>query len=386
MNSALFPSHDRAEKNRARYQTRVRAFCFTINNPNETDTPMFCSRMGYLVFQREKGKQGTVHLQGYVFFKKRTSIAMAKRIISSRAHVEVAKGTPTQNRDYCTKADGRVSGPYEYGELPVQGKRNDLLNLKKMIDKGLTNREIADVHFGNFLRYHKGINAYRLLHQMQRKWKTRVVIIYGPTGTGKSAFAFSMFKNAFWKPSNTKWWDNYIGQKVVVFDDFNVPWFGFDTLKRILDRYPLMVETKGGHTQFLAKTLVITTNTHPRQWYRKLFLQHPHMYDQLERRIDILAYKGSFIGGFVFEKTTKEEELESRVSLQTPKTIVLDEAQVIKIPSLPDMTTRFNKEKERQSQLSPTLSCSTIGDDDSDSWNGRQLDVNDFIDSQCLEE
>jgi hypothetical protein len=261
------------------------------------------------VFQLEKGEKGTPHYQGYVFFNKRTSMAMAKKQISAKAHFEAARGTPLQNRAYCTKKEGRINGPFEFGVIPQQGRRNDLINMKKLIDSGKDNKVVAEEYFGSFLRYHKGINAYRLLNQQQRSWKTTVVVIYGPTGTGKSAFCRDMFKGAYWKPPGTKWWDNYVGQSVVIFDDFNVPWFGFDTLKRLLDRYPLLVETKGGHTQFLAKTIVVTSNNHPNKWYWKLFQSQPHSYSQLERRIDILASKYSLDSQFLFEHTNPEHEL-----------------------------------------------------------------------------
>ena len=40
------------------------------------------------------------------------------------------------------------------------------------------------------------------------------------------------------------------------------------TFLRICDRYPLRVEYKGGMTQFVSKTLIITSNREPRDWYK----------------------------------------------------------------------------------------------------------------------
>lgn len=37
-----------------------------------------------------------------------------------------------------------------------------------------------------------------------------------------------------------------------------------------MDRYPMLVQTKGGQAVFLAKTLVITSNTTPPTWYSKI--------------------------------------------------------------------------------------------------------------------
>ena len=53
----------------------------------------------------------------------------------------------------------------------------------------------------------------------------------------------------------------------------------YTTLKKLADRYPMMVETKGGRVLFKARRLVITSNIAPQQWYPK------YPFDSLERRI-----------------------------------------------------------------------------------------------------
>ena len=50
-----------------------------------------------------------------------------------------AKGSPEQNRKYCTKDDTRIAGPWERGEMPAsgQGKRNDIIKVVNHIkEKG----------------------------------------------------------------------------------------------------------------------------------------------------------------------------------------------------------------------------------------------------------
>lgn len=55
------------------------------------------------------------------------------------------------------------------------------------------------------------------------------------------------------------WWDGYIGQKTVVLDDFRPWWCPFSFLLRILDRYPIRVQVKGGFVNFVPEKIIITT-------------------------------------------------------------------------------------------------------------------------------
>jgi len=80
----------------------------------------------YIVFQEEEGEEGTPHIQGYIQLASRKRISGVKAIVGDRAHLERARGSPTQNRTYCTKEDTRLGGPFEFGAMRGQGKRNDL--------------------------------------------------------------------------------------------------------------------------------------------------------------------------------------------------------------------------------------------------------------------
>lgn len=51
-----------------------------------------------------------------------------------------------------------------------------------------------------------------------------------------------------------------------------------------MDRYPMMVQTKGGQTQFLAKDLIITSNSQPWEWYNNEKIKH--RMEPFYRRID----------------------------------------------------------------------------------------------------
>lgn len=114
---------------------QLRAACFTLNNYDDAAQEQLralAPQVKYLVFGREKGEQGTPHLQGYVSFGKRLAFSKVKDLLPQGAHIESAKGSPQQNRKYCTK-----EGDFEeFGDVPTPGKRTDIDALVEDINAG----------------------------------------------------------------------------------------------------------------------------------------------------------------------------------------------------------------------------------------------------------
>lgn len=251
---------------------------FRISNPKENMIPGTWPALEYVVWQKEKGEGGLIHLQGYVVFNQKKRLTWLKKV-DAGAHWEPRKGTHAQARDYAQKEETRLEGPWSVGEEPVdqQGKRNDLISLKRRLDEGATEKEICEDEgtFPAWAKYHKIIPKYRMLTGKQRSWPTETVVYWGEPGIGKSSRAFHEGgADAFWlsKPAGqTAWWDGYTGQETVVIDEF-YGWIQRDLMCRICDRYPLNVETKGGSQPFLAKKIIITSNSHPTEWWPKVGL------------------------------------------------------------------------------------------------------------------
>ena len=199
-------------------------------------------------------------------------------------HWEPRIGTRDQAIAYCNKNETRLLGPFMGGELHTseQGRRSDLETIRSKLAEKRGLKEIADDHFGDFVRYHRGFKEYRLLCGMlQRTWKTEVIILVGKTGIGKSRYCQEHYPNAYWKRKG-EWWDGYDGHEHVIIDEF-YGWLPIDTMLRIMDRYPLMVDTKGSATEFQAKTLCITSNSTWETWYD---WKNPDIKDAFKRRID----------------------------------------------------------------------------------------------------
>lgn len=247
---------------------------FTINNPENDEVPKSFEAQGvaFCVWQAEVGLAGTRHLQGYLRLSNKRALGGMKKLHAS-AHWEVRKGTHEEAEAYCTKEETRAAGPWRFGEPPAAGKRSDLSELHEMLQAGKSESEISDEAFGTWAKYFRAIERYRRLHTVaNRDWHTEVVVLWGPTGTGKSRRAsYEAGPNAYWclQPGQGQafFLDGYEGQENVVIDEF-YGWIPYSVLLKMLDRYPLMLHTKGGATNFYPKKVWITSNKPPSEWYR----------------------------------------------------------------------------------------------------------------------
>lgn len=245
----------------------VKNWCFTENNCDKlwSELP---KGVTYVVHQLEKGKEGTLHVQGYLQLAKRSYLSAVKKL-RPRAHWEPAKGTPTQNRAYCTKPEGRVGEPVELGDVSSQGKRTDLLTAVKAIKAGATKMEMFDSHFAVMARHRHLYSDIKLLIKPARKKRT-VFVFYGDPRTGKTKYVWDNHPDHYSIPYGDKvWCSGYDAHDTVLWDDFagrasKVP---LTLLLQILDNYPLQLEVKGSHVWFNPSTLYITTNIAPSAWY-----------------------------------------------------------------------------------------------------------------------
>lgn len=260
---------------------------FTLNNYTDQEFANLKNeqeRVKYFVMGREVGASGTPHLQGFISFNKRETARSVKSIVGSRAHVEIAKGTPEQAATYCKK-DGDF---FEYGTVPVgRGKRSDLDVIFERVKAGATRDEIRDEFFKTYARYYRAIDALISDCQSLRDWQTEVIVYWGKTGTGKTRQVFEFHDRAdIYIHPGDHWFDGYTGQPVALFDDFCGSEFKLTYLLKLLDRYPMKVPIKGGFVNWIPKKIFITSNKNPDDWYPCAYSEHRNA---LKRRLSVIT-------------------------------------------------------------------------------------------------
>jgi len=247
--------------------SRARAWCYTSFDGPLADRLENEGAKFVIEGKEHAPKTGKKHYQGYVVFEHARSLSSMKKVCGS-AHLEVARGTAEHNIKYCSK-EGSV---LELGERPIgQGKRSDL---EELVDHFKTGGDIVgaiEMHPGTAVRNWTNLSKLETLFAAKRDWKMDVRIYWGPPGTGKTRAVWDEFgvANVYAKPKN-KWWDGYLGQDVVLIDDFDPDYshdLAFDYYLTLLDRYPMTVEVKGGTASFRSKTIVFTSNFDPKSWF-----------------------------------------------------------------------------------------------------------------------
>ena len=254
------------------------------------------SDVGYVVTQLEEAPStGQLHYQGYLEVNKKITLVGLKRNIAAgllvhqfdpdRIHLEAARGSQkqvfmkcipahSQNREYCTKAEGRQAGPWQAGKAMSPGRRTDLEALaSSVIEKGLTTT--IEENPADYIKYSHGLQA---LNQAVSRKRARerlnreceVVLLIGRAGAGKTRYVFDKEGPDLYdqEPGST-WFDGYDGQEAVLLDDFAGAASGWrlDYLLRFLDRYRLRLPVKGNFTYLEAKRVYVTTNIHPFNWF-----------------------------------------------------------------------------------------------------------------------
>jgi len=238
--------------------SRSRAWCFTINNPASTKEELITTwGCEYCIMADEIGESGTPHIQGYIEFDNAKTLTTLKKKYSATAHWEVRKGSAKEASTYCKK-DGKF---IESGDISNQGARTDLNEIADEIKQGVLQQDIATNHFTQWCQYGKRFEDFRNLIETKRNWITDVIILWGESGSGKSFYASKfnakpvLFKNGFMI--------NYEGEDTVVFEEFDLADFGRNMFLQITDRYPMMVNVKGGSRNWKPKTIYLTSNFDP---------------------------------------------------------------------------------------------------------------------------
>jgi len=248
-------------------------WCFTINSPvPEDEVKLNTVEVQYMVWQVEAGTN--IHIQGYVQLLSRKTLKGIKQFLVPRGHYEAARGSPEDNRTYCTKPESRVRPGMERGTIITPGQRTDLIQFRDAIKNGATDAQLINDNFNEYVKYHRVVERIRMAFRQPRNWEMDVKVFWGRSGSGKTRRAQEEAGDSFYflsKGDNGQitWWDGYEGQNSVIIDDF-YGWLPWTFVLRLLDRYPFNVQIKGGSVPFTSHKIFITSNSNPNTWYKNV--------------------------------------------------------------------------------------------------------------------
>lgn len=257
---------------------------FTHNNyTSEPDMANFVDIVYGIYGHEIAPTTNTPHLQGYLSFSKRKRLNQVTVLIPG-AHFDVARGTPEQNIEYCSKGADirRVGNPPN-----PSGHRTDLEQATQDIKAGKSLDVVANDHPCVFAKYSKGLSALRsALQKPTMRLDIKVLVLYGSSGKGKTRYAFDRYgPTQIYKldpnHNHSLWFDGYIDQKVLLIDDFD-GWIGFRTLLTLLDIYPYTCQVKGSTVPAQWQTVIITSEKPVEDWYLR---ERSGDIAQLKRRI-----------------------------------------------------------------------------------------------------
>ena len=278
-----------------------RNWLLTINNPKDTDEQFATylqtlAHLKYYVFQREKGEEkGTEHFQLYIEFEQGKRFDFMKTACPS-AHIESRKGTKKQARDYCMKADTRVSGPYEYGTFAEERERTDLTDILAMIEDGATDYEIMQAYPSQYFFNHKHIeNVREMFNQRKfgnkRRMDMQVVYIYGSAGIGKTRYVLDKYgddkvfrMSDYGSNWNNERFDGYAGEDVIIFDEFRSS-IRIANMLQYLDVYPVQLPARYHNKAACFTKVYIVSNDPLYRQYEKVQQENPKTWQAFLRRI-----------------------------------------------------------------------------------------------------
>lgn len=251
-------------------------------------------------------KNGFIHCHMCFYDNKDAQRFSAVKKLFPKANIRASKGTKAQIEDYIYKRGKyeekgeRVVCTAQRGDIQGrQGQRNDLENIRDLVQQGYTPEQIFNSKIG-YRRYEKMVrdefNSYKL-KTIPLLRDVNVVWHIGASGSGKSYEAVKLSeaygRNNIYIVNNysTGMFDKYSGQEILFLDEFKGG-ISYQELLVILDRYTTQLHCRYTNNYMFWKEVHITSVFSPETIYNMLVYDNKHVdtYEQLKRRISTIVY------------------------------------------------------------------------------------------------
>lgn len=269
---------------------QAKHWCFTAFPPadNPDLLPVWNEdMMDYLTWGVEVcPTTGRNHYQGFVSFKtKRRRGGVITALSFPGVHVEPMRGSMEAAIRYCHK-DGEVT---EFGSRTAATGVPDVSNMLQLARTD----PLTVLKYGPKLDYLKN-----LLDQDDCDVFRSVLWLWGPSGCGKTRMAWKMGRAigsttaVTMSGAHPPFMLGYRDHQVVIFDDLRPSSISADYMLRLLDRYFMVVNVKGGERTWKATHIIITNILPPQEFFG---VYHGEDLFQLLRRITEEIYVPEFL-------------------------------------------------------------------------------------------
>lgn len=284
-----------------------RKYQLTINNPQEHGFDheairaaiRSLSSCSYWCLCDEVGQEGTPHTHIYLAFRNAVMFSTLQSCFYG-AHIESARGSHRENRDYIRKegkwAQDAKHGTNlpdtfeESGELPEEPQRRqkDSEAILAMISGGATNAEILREFPTAMNRLQRIEEARQTLLEEQYRTTFRtlhVTYIWGKTGVGKTRSVMERhgYENVYRVTNYAHPFDGYAGQDMILFDEFRSSLPVSDMLK-YLDGYPVKLPCRYADKTACFTQIYVVSNIDFEAQYPNIQLEEPETWQAFRRR------------------------------------------------------------------------------------------------------
>lgn len=240
------------------------------------------------------------HLQYCVYFVDKVSLKWLKEHVHPQDTFIACKGTAEQNREYCTKEDTRVRGPWEHGTMPRQGARQDLAGVASSVMAG-TYKTFTEFAWSNpvlAVRYDRGFQTLFAVRPPPPRCVTKCIWLWGPPGIGKTTgwqrqgvSDGDYFQPTYEEISRTLNFAGYNQEPLVVIDEINEITLPRRWWLQFSEEVPVRLPVKAGMPVYWNSKLLVATSNFPppgirledAAWTRRWEVIHVESRDEVER-------------------------------------------------------------------------------------------------------
>ncbi len=290
-----------------------RKYQLTINNPLNygfshevlKSTLQAFSNCIYWCMCDEIGAEKTPHTHLYVAFSNAVEFSTIHQRFYG-AHIEPAKGSHRENRDYIRKEGKWLNSEKhetnlpetfeESGELPEETKKeSQSAEIYNMIVNGADNAEIIQA-YPTWMKNIKSLDQARQT-VLEKKYRSEfrkltVNYLWGKTGVGKTRSVLEQFgyENVYRVTNYSHPFDSYNGEPVILFEEFRSDLPLKDMLK-YLDGYPLMLPCRYSDKVACFNTVYIVSNIPLEAQYPNVQREEPESWKAFLRRINGISFE-----------------------------------------------------------------------------------------------